>query len=143
MADRAVLFGWCIAEKENLRNELAQIELSADRARRVGEVKRIEKHLAELAIVLYYLKAQAGTVDPSPPCKSPSSQVPDILVEPEPGLVANLTPSEKARREIDQTHEPLAAFMTRHAPSLLLPSGVAFIFGAGLGALQSPAGSSA
>jgi len=143
MADRAALLSWCTAEKENLRNELAQIELSVDRAQRVGEVKLIEKHLADLAIVLHNLKAQAGTVDPPPKCESPSSPVSDIRLEPAPGLVANLIPSERAGREIDQTHEPLAAYMTRHASSLLLAGGVAFIFGVGLGALQSPARSSA
>ena len=52
MSDKAALLRWCLAEQEKLRNELAEIELSSDRAERAKEVQRIAKNLADLEIVV-------------------------------------------------------------------------------------------
>jgi hypothetical protein len=56
MADKESLLRWCLAEIEKLRKQLAEIELSADRAKRDAEVLRIKKNLFDLSIVLENLK---------------------------------------------------------------------------------------
>ena len=56
MSDKQALLRWSLAEQGKLRNALAEIELSADRAERAEEVQRIKKNLADLEIVQRSLK---------------------------------------------------------------------------------------
>ena len=72
--DKKSLLRWCLAEIEKLRKQLAEIESSADRAKRDAEVLRIKKNLFDLSIVLENLKKP---LPERPASESPADGVSD------------------------------------------------------------------